>query len=95
MDIKVVNKVLILSLYFHTDIVLYGSSTHDLCPCNPPRYVASLCPIVIFSCGFTGELGGAGAPPPNLLCPTPWHYAWTIQNFINVLILELGHVRAT
>ena len=32
--------------------------------------------------------GGAGALP-NLLCPTPWYYAWTIQNFINVLIFRV------
>ena len=30
MDIMVVGKVVILTLYFHTDIVPYGSSTHDL-----------------------------------------------------------------
>ena len=31
---------------------------------------------------------GAGAPP-NLLCPTSWYYAWTIQNFINALIFRV------
>ena len=34
--------------------------------------------------------GGWGwNPPPNLLCPTSWYYAWTIQNFINVLIFRV------
>ena len=27
--------------------------------------------------------------PPNLLYLTPWYYAWTIQNFINVLIFRV------
>ena len=27
--------------------------------------------------------------PPNLLCPTPWYYAWMIRNFINVHIFRV------
>ena len=32
-----------------------------------------------------GYGGGGGAylgelEPPNMLCPTPWYYAWTMQN---------------
>ena len=43
-----------------------------------------------------GGLGESPPPKKNLLCPTPRYYcAWTIQNFINVLILELGYARAT
>ena len=48
--------------------------------------------IGVLSGGFTGEGGlvlGEGWSPPNLLCPTPWNYPWTIQNFINVLIFRV------
>ena len=47
---------------------------------------------VMNSGGFTGGGGGLRGwtpPSPNLLCPTPWYYAWTIQNFINVLTFRV------
>ena len=44
-----------------------------------------------FNGGGEGGLAGLEPPPPppNLLCSTPWYYAWTIQNFINVPIFRV------
>ena len=43
---------------------------------------------LLASGGFTGGLGEAGVPSKVVL-PHPRDYAWTIQNFINVLIFRV------
>ena len=42
-----------------------------------------------FQWWFCGGGPGGTEAPPNLFYHTPWYYAWTIQNFINVLIFRV------